>query len=112
MAKATVKTDAPKTTKAATSKSKSPSATSIEKASEDALKKLQELGIEQPLQAEIEWCLGSYRFDGNPAGLYEKAAQALAVFQAEKNKKTKGVTAKFVTDLEKAIAAREAGAVA
>ncbi len=76
---------------------------SLEEASEEALKKLQALGIEPELQSELEWCLGSYRFDRNPSGLYEKAGQALAVLNQEKSKKTKGVTAKFIADLEKAV---------
>ncbi|MBT1708549.1 hypothetical protein KK062_09950 [Fulvivirgaceae bacterium PWU5] len=75
----------------------------IEKACVESLKKLQELGIEQQLQSEIEWCLGSYRNDLNPSGLYEVAARTLTIFQAEKSKKTKGVTAKMITDLEGAL---------
>lgn len=79
------------------------SAQLLEQASEEALKKLQALGIEQQLQSEIEWCLGSYRFDGNPSGLYEVAGRALDVLNAEKAKKTKGVTVKLIGDLEKAL---------
>jgi hypothetical protein len=75
----------------------------IEKVCVESLKKLQELGIEQQLQSDIEWCLGSYRNDLNPSGLYEMAARTLAVLQAEKSKKTKGVTAKMITDLEGAL---------
>jgi hypothetical protein len=75
----------------------------IEKVCVESLKKLQELGIEQQLQSDIEWCLGSYRSDQNPSGLYEMAARTLTIFQAEKSKKTKGVTAKMITDLEGAL---------
>ena len=75
----------------------------LEKASEEALQKLQSLGIEQQLQSELEWCLGSYRFDKNPSGLYEVAGRALTVLNAEKAKKTKGVTVKLIGDLEKAL---------
>ncbi len=78
-------------------------AMSLEEASEEALKKLQALGIEPELQSELQWCLGSYRFDRNPSGLYETAGRAVAVLNEEKSKKTKGVTAKFVSDLEKAV---------
>jgi hypothetical protein len=102
-AKSTTKTA---TTKTAT-KPRAPRATasnnSIEKVSEEALGKLQELGIEEQLQRDLQWCLGSYRADGNPVGLYDTAQQALAVFKNEKEKKTKGVTAKLITDLEKAV---------
>jgi hypothetical protein len=75
----------------------------LEQASEEALKKLQALGIEQQLQSELEWCLGSYRFDRNPSGLLEVAGRALNVLSLEKAKKTKGVTVKLIGDLEKAL---------
>jgi hypothetical protein len=80
-----------------------PSVDLIEKVSQESLQKLQELGIEQQLQSDIEWCLGSYRHDKNPTGLYEMAEKTLVVFQAEKTKKTKGITAKLITDLESAL---------
>jgi hypothetical protein len=50
------------------------------------------------------WCLGSYNHDHNPVGLIEKASQALVVFKAELAKKTKGITAKFINDIESALA--------
>ncbi len=78
----------------------------IEKVSEDVLNKLRSLGIEQELQNDIEWCLGSFKADGNPVGLYEMAERAVIILKAEKDKKTKGVTAKLITDLEKALKAR------
>lgn len=79
------------------------SGNNIEQVNVQALQKLQELGIEEQLQRDVEWCLGSYRADHNPVGLYETARKALAVFQAEKQKKTKGVTAKLINDLEKVV---------
>lgn len=101
MAKATAKTPAKKVAKtAAKPKAKTSSGISIEKLCKDALLKLQGLGIEQQLQADLEWCLGSYDHDKNPSGLYEMAERALSVFKAEKAKKTKGITAKTVLDLE------------
>lgn len=99
---------AAKTTKkapATTSKPKA-TATSIEKVSEEALEKLRSLSIEQELQNDIEWCLGSYRADGNPVGLYAAAERALSALKSEKEKKTKGVTAKLITDLEKSLESR------
>ena len=86
-----------------TSKPKLSSTELLEQSSEDALKTLKTLGIEQQLQSELEWCLGSYRFDRNPSGLYEVAGRALTVLNAEKAKKTKGVTVKLIGDLEKAL---------
>jgi hypothetical protein len=103
--KAIAETPATKATKAAKPKAaKSVKAeTSIEKACDLALDKLKELNIDGGLQSEIQWCLGSYRHDGNPAGLYVMAKRALAAFTVEKANKTKGITAKLISDLEKAI---------
>jgi hypothetical protein len=73
----------------------------IVKTSETALKKLKDLGIENQLQADLEWCIGSYKADKNPIGLYEMAKRALVVFKENKN--NKGVTAKLISDLEKVV---------
>jgi len=105
-AKSPVKTPvkAPKSTSAA----KAPAeGTKIEKVSQETLDKLKSLGIDQQLQNDLEWCLGSYRSDNNPVGLYEMAERALVILREEKNKKTKGVTAKLITDLEKALQNRQ-----
>jgi len=75
----------------------------IEKASLQALKTLESLGIEQQLQQDIEWCLGSYRHDRNPAGLFEMTERALPVLIAAKERKAKGVTTKLIGDIEKAL---------
>lgn len=106
MAKAAAKTSS----KSATSKARVPrsknaesNGNNIEKAGEGALQKLQELGIEEQLQRDIQWCLGSYRSDGNPVGLYDTIRKVLEILRTEKEKKTKGVTAKMITDLEKAV---------
>lgn len=104
MAKASTKT----TSKEPKAKSKAPAkasagAASIEKASTDALDKLRSLAIEQELQNDIEWCLGSYRADGNPVGLIGTLQRAVQVFKNEQAKKTKGVTAKFIADIQKAV---------
>jgi hypothetical protein len=75
----------------------------IEKVSIQAQKTLEALGIEQQLQQDIEWCLGSYRYDNNPAGLFEMAERALPVLVAAKERKAKGVTSKLIGDIEKAL---------
>jgi hypothetical protein len=108
MAKATVKnTPAPvKKTAAAKTKAKASSVDILEKVSEEALKKFQSLGIEQQLQADLEWCLGSYRHDRNPIGLIDMINQSLVVLKAEQARKTKGVTSKLITDLEKAVSVK------
>lgn len=100
------KTPAKKTApakKVAVTKPKAPAAHRIEKVNEDVLQKLQSLNVEQALQADIEWCLGSYRNDNNPSGLYIMAERALQVFKFELTKDPKSVPAKLITDIEKAL---------
>jgi len=75
----------------------------LEKVSGEALKKFQSLGIEQQLQADLEWCLGSYRHDKNPTGLLEMIDRSITVLKGEQVKKTKGVTVKLIDDLEKVL---------
>lgn len=86
-----------------TTKAKAP--VSIVKISESILDKLQTLGVESGLQSDIVWCLGSYKHDHNPVGLMESAKKAVVVLKAELAKKTKGITAKFISDLENSLAA-------
>jgi hypothetical protein len=97
---ATPKAAAPK---AAVKKNSASPIDEIEKVSTTVLTKLKALNLDSQLQADIEWCLGSYRFDKNPVGLLEMGDRALEIFKAELAKKTKGITAKFITDLEKVI---------
>ena len=97
--KAAVKKAAPKKRPAA---KKSPTS-DPGKAATTALGKLKELNLDKQLQADIEWCLGSYKFDKNPVGLREMIGRAVKVLTLEKSKKTKGVTGKFITDLEKVL---------
>ncbi len=102
------KTDKPAVKKKAPAKKTAtkpaaPAAHRIEKACEDILKKLQVLNIEPALQADIEWCLGSYRHDNNPSGLYLMAERALVVFNFELSKNPKSIPAKLVKDVQKAL---------
>lgn len=85
-----------------TVKAKSP--VRIEKIAENVLDKLKTLHLDPSLQSDIVWCLGSYTHDQNPVGLIEKTEQALTIFKAELGKKTKGITVKFISDIEKALA--------
>ena len=103
MAKTPSKTPLKTAAKTATPAKTKVASPSIEKASEEALSTLKAIGIEPQLQADIEWCLGSYKADSNPAGLYEMTERAISILSAEKDKKTKGVTAKLITDLQKAL---------
>ena len=102
-AKTTTKTTAKTPVKSAAKKTTTTvsDSNSIVTTSESILKKLKDLGIDNQLQADLEWCLGSYKADNNPVGLYEMAKRALVVFKD--NKSTKGVTAKLISDLEKVV---------
>lgn len=75
----------------------------IVKALEAAKDKLVQLGLEEQLVSEIEWCLGSYSFDGNPSGLFEKGAVALKALEKAKKANDKKVSKKIVDDLAKAL---------
>lgn len=106
MAKAAAKKavkSAPKKAAKAPAKPKKTSSPSIDKVIPQVLSKLESLNAEHQLQAEMRWCMGSYEFDKNPKGLYETGAKALQFFTAAKANKVKGIPAKLVTDLEKAL---------
>lgn len=107
MAKTPAKTQAAKTATKTVAKPKA-TAPSILKATEEALAALKAADLDPQLQADIEWCLGSFNADNNPAGLYEMTQKAIFVFMGAKEKKTKGVTTKLITDLEKAVQSRQA----
>ena len=92
-----------KTAKPKAAKKMAVKETSIEKACQVALSRLKVLNIDERLQSEIQWCLASYQNDQNPVGLYLMAKRALAIFTVEFAAKTKGITSKLITDLEKAI---------
>jgi hypothetical protein len=107
MAKATAKAASSKVSapaKKSPSKPKAKTPVNIEKVSEDILAKLKSLNIENQLQADLEWCLGSYRFDQNATGLLEVIRKAHEVLSQEYAKKTKGITSTLLSSIEKALA--------
>ena len=107
MAKTTAKpAKEPKKTAVKTSATKVSADDRIEKVCVDAFNKLKDLNLDQALQNDIEWCIGSYRADKNPIGLYSVAERALILLKTEKDKKTKGVAAKLINDIEKALQSR------
>jgi hypothetical protein len=108
MAKAAAKSPSNKQPKKASAPRIKSSEDNIEQVSTGVLEKLKTLGIEEQLQRDLQWCLGSYRADRNPVGLYDTAKKALMVFRNEKEKKTKGVTVKLIQDLERIVNAHEA----
>lgn len=105
-AKPAKKSDTPKKAVAPKKKATTKPYQAIEDACVASLAKLQELELDYQLQSEINWCLGSYRNDGNPIGLYLMAERALATFREKLASKSKGVTASLVKDIEKALLTR------
>ena len=75
----------------------------LEKSVENTIAKLSKLKISEGLTAELEWCLGSYRYDNNPEGLKMKSKLALDLLKEAKEKSSRSVSKKLITDLEKAI---------
>lgn len=77
----------------------------IEKACEAALDKIQKIALDKfaDVQSKLEYVLGSYRFDGNPSGLYEIGEKALKDLKKYKKEKPRLVSKKLIEDLEKAI---------
>ncbi len=102
MAKATTKmVTAPE--KKSTVKPKAKSTVSIEKVTEEVLAKLKSLDLDQQLQADIEWCLGSYRYDQNATGLIEVIFKAHNVLKVAHANKTKGITSTLLSNIEKVL---------
>jgi hypothetical protein len=89
--------------KAAPAKKVSTSSVAIDKVSEAALATIKKLNVEEKLQQDITWCLGSFSHDKNPVGLIETAKRALTILKAAKAKNAKAVTVKLISDLEKVI---------
>lgn len=104
-ASASPKKKAVVTTKKAPAKKKVSASTviRIDKVNQQALIILQQIGVEEKLRNDIEWCLGSYSHDKNPTGLHETASRALIVLKEVKATNAKAVPAKVITDLQKAL---------
>jgi len=73
----------------------------LEKTVEATVEKLQKLKIEDQLVSELQWCLGSFRFDSNPIGLIEKSYAALGALKEVKKQNSRAVSKKLIEDLEK-----------
>lgn len=75
----------------------------IEKACISAKEKLESLGIEDQIQAELEYVIGSYNFDKNPVGLYEIGGKAFKALEAYKTEHPRKVSKKLLSDIESAL---------
>ena len=55
------------------------------------------------IRAKIEYCLGSYGYDGNPIGLYECAKESSSLFKKFKKKNPRKVSQKLIDSIDKAV---------
>ena len=90
--------------KAAASRTTDPAAALAKQCQEAAAKfdKMED-GKYAEIKEKLEWCLGSYNYDKNPAGLADYARQALDKLKEARQEKPRQVSQKFVDDLEKAL---------
>ncbi len=55
------------------------------------------------IQEKLEWCIGSYNHDKNPAGLADYGKQALDHLKQAREEKPRKISQKLIDDLEKAV---------
>ncbi len=78
----------------------------LAKKCEEVVAKFDKLGDSKynEVKEKLEWCLGSYKHDKNPAGLVEYGHKAVDMLKQARTEKPKLVSQKLVEDLEKALA--------
>jgi hypothetical protein len=57
----------------------------------------------QEIVSKLEFCIGSYNFDKNPAGLFEYGYQALGLLKEIKKKNTRKVNKMVISSLEEGL---------
>ncbi|WP_089239489.1 hypothetical protein [Belliella buryatensis] len=70
---------------------------------QSTLEKLGKLKLDQQLQEELTWCLGSYEYDQNPVGVIEKSSKALELLKSKREEHARAVSKKLIEDLEKLV---------
>lgn len=77
----------------------------LKKSCQEAVQTFQKLNKEEykDIQSKLEWCIGSYENDHNPAGLFEFGIKALDMLKGIKAKQPKLVTKKVIDSMEKSI---------
>ena len=58
----------------------------------------------QEIKEKLEWCLGSYNYDKNPAGLADYGKQAIEKLKEARQENSRQISQKMIDDLEKALA--------
>ena len=91
--------------KAATKKSTADPAAELAKQCQQAATKLESLedGKYHEIKEKLAWCVGSYNYDKNPAGLAEYGKQALDHLKQAREEKPRKISQKLIDDLEKAV---------
>ncbi|MGB3778663.1 MAG: hypothetical protein WA960_09925 [Tunicatimonas sp.] len=91
--------------KAATKKSTADPAAELAKQCQQAATKLEKMEDDKyaEIQGKLEWCIGSYNYDKNPAGLAEYGKQALDHLKQAREEKPRKISQKVIDDLEKAV---------
>jgi len=81
----------------------------LEKVCQEAYEKLEKIKGDSftEVKDKLAWCIGSYNYDKNPAGLYEVGAEALDALKTYKKEKPRLVSKKLIQDLEKVISQSE-----
>lgn len=79
---------------------------------QNALETLKKLNLPETaeLQAKLKWCIGSFDYDKNPAGLSAFGSMALKTLKQYKELNPRKVAKKVIDGLEAAIHKFEAGA--
>jgi len=54
--------------------------------------------------SKLEFCIGSYNFDKNPAGLVEYGFKAMEILKEIRKKKPRKVTPEIINSLEESLA--------
>nr|WKN37719.1 hypothetical protein K4G66_03225 [Tunicatimonas sp. TK19036] len=106
-AKAAPKAAAAKTNGKATSKAAAGDpAEKLAQTCQEAAAKFEKMSDEKytEIKEKLEWCVGSYSYDKNPAGLKEYGGKAIDLLKEAKKEKPRLVSQKLITDLEKSLA--------
>lgn len=77
----------------------------LKQSCQEAVEAMQKLNSEEltEIQSKLEWCIGSYEFDKNPAGLHEMGLKSLDMLKVIKQKQPRKVNKKVIDGLEKSI---------
>ncbi|MFC2123925.1 hypothetical protein ACFLU5_03860 [Bacteroidota bacterium] len=76
----------------------------LEKACRESLNKFAKIDDGQfgDIRAKLEYCLGSYGYDGNPVGLYKSVKDSSRLLKDYKKKNPRKVSMKLIELIEKA----------